>query len=122
MAMVPCKDGKPLVWDATCLDTMAPSYHEAVISQVQGVASSAQEVTKYSNLVPTDSFTPVAVEIIGSIGSRSMTLLKELGYCIRKTMGEVKALAYLLQHFLVAIPLFLAPSVETLTSFSLFSK
>ena len=100
VTMVPWKDGKPLVWDATCPDTLVPSYREVATNQVGRVASSAEEkrVTKYSKLLPTRSFTPVAIGTLGSNGVRStsMTCLKELGYHIRQTTGEVKAIAYLL--------------------------
>ena len=80
---------KTLVWDVTCPDTVAPSYREVATSQVGGVTSSVEEkVTKYT-ILPTHSFTLVAIETLGSTGARSMTFFKELGYYNRQTTVSV---------------------------------
>ena len=92
--MVPWKHGKSLVWDATCPDTLTPSYHEVATSQVGGVASSAKEkkVTKYSSLLPTHSFTLVAIEMLGYIVVRSMTCLKSWVITLARQQVRSKSL------------------------------
>ena len=50
--MVPWKQGKPLVWDATCPDTLAPSYRDMASIRTGAVAAAAEErkVAKYMAL------------------------------------------------------------------------
>ena len=105
VTMVPWKNGKPLVWDATVSDTLAPSYCDVATSQTGGVAALAEErkISKYSSLDHGHSFTPVAIETLGAIGVRSMLFLKDLSHRIRQRTGEVRAHAYLLQSLSVAI-------------------
>ena len=53
---------------------------------------------KYIRLGPGDSFTLVAIETLGAIGKKMLASLKKLGHRVRLCTGEVKAMAYLLQH------------------------
>jgi len=105
VTMIPWKCGKPLVWDATCPDTLALSYRGAACSGAGAVAAMAEErkVSKYANLDTSHTFTPVAVETMGVIGTKSMAFLKDLGHRIRQRTGEAKASAYLLQRVSVAV-------------------
>ena len=52
VTMIPWKNGRPLVLDATCPDTFAPSYHCYATSSAGAVATLAEErkVYKYSCL------------------------------------------------------------------------
>ena len=71
--MVPWKNGKTLIWDATIPDTLAPSYRDTASSQAGGVAALAEErkVVKYSNLDQAHMFMPVAIETtLGVIRTR----------------------------------------------------
>ena len=70
VTMIPWKNGRMLVWDATCPDTLAPSYRCHATSSAGAVATLAEErkSSKYSFLVPSHSFTPVAIESLGPIG------------------------------------------------------
>ena len=78
--MISWKNGRPLVWDATCPDTFAPSYHCHAISSAGAVATLAEDrkTSKYSCLVPSQSFTPVAIESLGSMGGKKLAFPKEL--------------------------------------------
>ena len=96
MTMVPWKFGKPLVWDATCPDTLAPSYH----AMATGAVAAAEE-WKYSYLDHGHSFTPVAIETRGANGPKSLVFLKDL--CRRQQTGEAKSFPYLLQRLSVAV-------------------
>ena len=97
VTMIPWKNGKPLVWDATCPDTFAPSYHYQATSR----ADLAEE--KYTSLGAGYSFTPVAIESLGAMGKKSLVFVKELGHRVRQCSGEVKARAYLPQRLSVAV-------------------
>ena len=105
--MIPWKNGKPLVWDATCPDTLAPSYRDIATANAGAVAAKAEDgkVAKYLSLDPNHSFVPVAVETfkLGVIGPKSMAFLKDLSHRIKQRTGEVKARSYLLQRLSVAV-------------------
>ena len=105
ISVVPLKNGKLLVWVATCPDTFAPS-HRSLASGEAGAVAAQAEVKKYSKYCHLDSsytFVPVAIETSGAMGPRSTEFLKELGYRLRQATGGVKASMYLLQRLSVAI-------------------
>ena len=89
--MMPWKQGKPLVWDATCPDTLAPSYRDMASIRTGAVAATAEErkVAKYIAL--------------GAIGPKSLAFIRDLGYRMQQRTGEERALTYLLQRLSVAI-------------------
>ena len=103
--MIPWQNGKPLVWDATCPDTLAISYRSQATSSAGAVADLAEgrKAEKYSSLGVGYSFTPVAIETLGAMGKKSLAFLKDLGHRVRQHTGEVKAKAYLIQRLSVAV-------------------
>lgn len=105
ITVVPWKNGKLLVWDATCPDTYALSYRGQATSGAGEVAARAEDrkQAKYTHLAPSQSFTPVAIETSGVIGPRSLAFLRELGTRIRQYTGEARAHSFLLQRLSVAI-------------------
>ena len=66
--MVLWKFGKPLVWDATCPDTLASSYRAMATRCTGAVAAAAEErkQAKYAYLNHGHSFTPVVIETLGA--------------------------------------------------------
>ena len=105
ITVVPWKNGKLLVWDATCPDTFAPSYSSSATREAGAVAVLAEERKrdKYAFLNPTHTFTPVAIETSGAISAQSMAFLKDLGRRITRVTGEERSTTYLLQRLSVAI-------------------
>ena len=105
ITIVPWKNGKLLVWDATCPDTYAPSYSAFATSEAGVVAAQAEErkCSKYCHLLSSHSFAPVAIETSGAIGPRTSEFLWQLGRRLRQVTGEVKSTTYLLQRLSVAI-------------------
>jgi len=103
--VVPWKSGKLLVWDATCPDTVAPSYIAVATSGAGAVAAQAEErkCSKYCHLDASHIFVPVAIETLGAFGSRSTEFLRELVHHLRLATRESKAAAYLCQRLSVAI-------------------
>ena len=75
VTMIPWKNGRQLVWDATCPDTFAPSYRCHTTSSAGAVATLVEEkkASKYSCLVPSHSFTPVAIDS-GANGGKDASL------------------------------------------------
>jgi len=100
--MIPWKNGKPIVWDATCPDTLARSYHHQATIRVGAVAEE-RKTDNYSSLGAGYSFTPVAIEILGAMGKRSLAFVRELGHRVMQRTGEVKTRTYLLQRLSVAL-------------------
>ena len=103
--MVTWKNGKLLVWDATCPDTFAPSYTLLATSEAGAVAAQAEEkkCDKYCHLNPSHCFVPVAIETSGAMGPSARVFFRELGHRLRQVTGEFRSNTYLLQRLSVAI-------------------
>ena len=99
MTLAPRHSGCLLVWDATCPDTLAPSYRAHATQESGKVAASAEE-REVPRPPPGHFFTPVAIETLGAIGLKSMVFLRDLGRRIRAVTDEPK---YLLQRISVAV-------------------
>ena len=98
----PWKGGKVLVWDATCPDTLAPSYSALTVREAGAVADEVErkKKVKYAHLENSHHFVPVAVETLGVFGSKACSFLNDLG-------GHIKAQPlshhYLLQWISVIV-------------------
>ena len=104
--LVPWKCGKLLVWDATCVDTYAPSYSRVASQEAGAVADQAEKrkSDKYSNMDPNMFlFAPVVIETSGVFEKQTLSFLKDLACRVRKVSGEVKSFPYLLKRLAVAI-------------------
>ena len=96
--------GKVLVWDATCPDTLAPSYSTLAVREAGAVADEAErKKVKYAHLENSHHFVPVAVETLGIFGSEARSFFKDLGSCIETHTLEPLSHHYLLQRISVAV-------------------
>ena len=107
-SVVPWRCGKILVWDATCVDTLAPSHQALAAREPRAVAvdGESKKLSKYAHLESTHHFVPVAVETLGALGPDSpeaSSLLKEIARRISLARGEERAHEFLLQRVAVAI-------------------
>lgn len=105
MSLFPWKMGRPLVWDATCVDTLAPS-HLPSSSCCAGAAAAAAENLKrrkYSNLVGSYIFEPFGVETLGPWGPSAHIIFKDLSKRLVDTSRDPKAGFYLGQRLSIAI-------------------
>ena len=105
MSVYPWKQGKLLLWDFTCSDTLAKSYVSNSSKQPGYVAKEAEERKNktYENLLETHHFTPIAVETMGTWGDAGKEFIKELGKKIKEQTGEKKAASYLFQSIGIAM-------------------
>lgn len=103
--LVPWKDGKCLVWDFTCVDTLAQSYLNQT-SKKSGSAASVAEVrkiSKYQNLEQTYLFVPIAIETLGTWGTAAKKIISLLGHKISTACFDARSTTFLKQRISVAI-------------------
>src|SRR6218665_4006881 len=67
--LIPWRAGRNLVWDATVIDTIAPSYLQATAATAGAAAEIAdvRKTKKYEDLLKTHHFIPLALENLGPI-------------------------------------------------------
>lgn len=101
MSLVPWKAGRPLLWDATCRDTMAESYIDRTASRAGSAAELGEKVKqkKYEELSQQFIFVPFSVETFGPWGSESKRLMKEISLKIKNKNAH----SYLIQKISLAI-------------------
>ena len=104
LSLIPWERGRPLVWDVTVPDSLAVSYWSVALSGVGFVATFAEskKISKYSHLLPSYLFCPIAIESLGALGAQSSALIRELGKRIRHRSGEESAFPFLLQRLSIA--------------------
>ena len=93
-----------LVWDVTCVDTLATS-RALASSEAGAVADDAEyrKKLKYSHLDPTHAFIPVAVETLGAFGREAQSFLREVSHRIASSTGDPQSHQFLLQRVSVAV-------------------
>ena len=103
--IVPWKGGRVLVWDATCPDTFAPSHITLATREAGAVADEAErrKKQKYSSLMTSHHFVPIAIETSGVFGSEAITFFKELGQRTKFESGDPHSFHFLIQRAAVAI-------------------
>ena len=104
-SIIPWKCSQLPVWDATCPNTLAPSYSAIAAQQVGAVAQQAEDnkIWKNKHLDSCHFFPPVAIEMAGVFGPRATDFLKELGHQLRHVSGKANSFVYLTQRLSVAV-------------------
>ena len=105
MSIFPWKQGRPLLWDFTCGDTLAPSHVDDSAKEPGKVASNAEKrkMGHYQNLTNDYVFVPISVETFGVWGEMGMKFIKELGKMMIQQSGEKRSTSFLFQSISVAI-------------------
>ena len=105
MTVFPFSSGKPLVWDATCSDTFAPSVLAKSAADPGYAARAAEErkTSKYGDLTSRYAFTPIAVETSGVFGPKSSAFLEKLGSLLSRRTGEPREPAWLFERLSIAV-------------------
>ncbi|XP_072947725.1 uncharacterized protein [Epargyreus clarus] len=105
LTLIPWKNGRCLVWDATCVDTLAPS-HLTLSSRAAGVVATDAEIRKlqkYASLSRDYIFLPFGVETMGPWGSDARSFYKHLSKRLIECTNDQRAGAYLGQRISLAI-------------------
>ena len=104
LTLFPWSQGRCLVWDYTCTDTLAQS-NLALSSKEAGKAAEDSEndkLYKYRVLASTYIVQPVATETLGPWGPQSLKFIKEIGKRIADNTGEKRSTCYLFQSLSMA--------------------
>ena len=106
--LIPWKAGRSLVWDATVVDTMAPSYLHATAATAGAAAEIAdnRKTQKYEPLLVSHDFIPLALETLGPINCRGLTFLTDLGHRLSQVTDEPRETAFLFQRLSIIIQRF----------------
>ena len=105
ITIAPWERGRTLIWDATCIDTFAPSYIHTAVKEAGLVAEIAEirKRKKYEALSAVHVFTPITVETSGVFGPETRCFLHKLASRMRPVTNEEKSHFYLTQQLSVAI-------------------
>ena len=105
MTIVPWKDGKSLVWDATCPDTLAPSYTAMATNEAGAVADLVEKKKRriYTDLEPTHHFVPIGIETLGVFRPEAKSFFVDLGHRLRETNSDSLSYTQLIQRISVAV-------------------
>ena len=98
-------EGKCLIWDFTCGDTLCESYVRKASKQACSPATEREnkKVEKYLNLSDNYHFVPVDAETYGAFGHQGLKLLKQIGKKVCAVTGEKRSTYYPLQSIAMAI-------------------
>ncbi|XP_041980282.1 uncharacterized protein LOC121733945 [Aricia agestis] len=105
MTLVPWSRGRPLVWDATCVDTLAASHVTATTREAGAAAAQAEtnKRRKYEALGNDYFFVPFGVETLGPWGPGAQQMFRELSQRLVEKTNDPRAGAYLGQRISLAI-------------------
>ena len=105
LTVLPWSNGRCIVWDFTCPDTLAPSHLNRAVVSPSSVANDAEsrKSTKYTSLSALYKFTPIAIETIGALGDEALSFLQDLGHRIAAVTAEPRSFQFLLQRLSVAV-------------------
>ena len=105
MSNVPWSQGRHLIWDFTCPDTLAPSHLPATSVEVGSAAKVAEErkVVKYQSVAADHIFVPITIETLGPMGPEAKCFLQELGRRLNNHTGESDSASFLRQQISMVI-------------------
>lgn len=105
ITLLPWKQGRALIWDATCADTLAPSHVEGS-SQVAGFAAAkaaSAKNKKYQQVKLQFEFVAIAVETLGVWSQDAKKFTTDLGKLLIESSGDPRASSFLRQKISLAI-------------------
>ena len=105
LTILPWANGRCLIWDVTCPDTLAASHLDRAVLAPGTVANDAEQRkrTKYFSLAARYHFVPIAIETLESFGDEAMQFFRDVGRRVAAETGEPRSLQFLLQRVSVAV-------------------
>lgn len=105
MTLIPWANGQSLLWDFTCVDTLAPShlYSSLKISGSTAEFASRNKQHKYENLTTNYIFRAFAVETFGPWCKDAKDLVSDLGHRLLSITGDPRCVNFLRQRIGIAV-------------------
>ncbi|KAJ4436948.1 hypothetical protein ANN_17080 [Periplaneta americana] len=90
LTLIPWSRGKSLIWDSTCIDTLAPSHVPNTSRRAASAAELAvkNKVNKYAHLLNNYIFVPFAVETFGHWSHDAKVLVSQIGQIFISITGD----------------------------------
>lgn len=105
LTVLPWANGRCMVWDFTCPDTLAASHLNRAVVSPGAVANDAEnrKSSKYRSLAACYNFKPVAVETLGALGEEASAFFEDLGRRITAVTAEPRSFQFLMQRLSVTL-------------------
>ncbi|KAI5640648.1 hypothetical protein NE865_06966 [Phthorimaea operculella] len=105
VTLIPWQQGRSLVWDVTCVDTLAPSHLHTTSTRAGSAAANAEaaKVRKYAEISKSYMFSPIGFETLGPWGPEAKKLIKDISVRMYKASGDRRAGSFLAQRISLAI-------------------
>lgn len=105
MTLVPWRLGRALVWDVTCVDTLAPSHISSTRHGAGAAAENAQILKrrKYSCLSDDYEFAALAMETMGPWSSDTKCAFEDIGKRLVLASGDLRARDFFAQRLSLTI-------------------
>jgi len=105
MTIMPWKLGRSLVWDATCVDTLAPSHLPSTAGCAGAAAAGAENLKrrKYFNLIGSYMFEPFGVETLGPWGPSAHLVFRDIAKRLVDSSRDQRAGLFFGQRISIAI-------------------
>jgi hypothetical protein len=108
MTLIPWRNGKALIWDATVIDTLAPSYLQQTSRRAGAAAEVAEDRknSKYQAFLNSHVFVPVAMETMGPMNDKGLELVSDIGRLLAQVTGDSRETSFLHQRLSVTVQRF----------------
>ncbi|KAJ4435519.1 hypothetical protein ANN_18135 [Periplaneta americana] len=105
LTLIPRSRGKSLIWDSTCVDTLAPSHLPNTSRSAASAAELAvkKKVNKYAHLLDNYIFVCFSVETFGPWSHDAKVLISQIGQILISITGDRRCTTYLRQRLIIAI-------------------
>lgn len=106
MSLISWSKGRCLVWDATCVDTLAPSYLNITKKKSGGAAEmqAKKKRRKYQSIIDRNyEFLAFAVETMGSWSEETINFVNKLGEHLINETGERRAKLFFMQNISISL-------------------
>ena len=107
VTLTPWMRGKPLVWDATCVDTFADSYLSKTTTKARQLANHAASLKHkhYSELMSSNNYILLAfaVETMGPWSDEALKFIDKIGKKLQELSGDKRSKFFLVQRISMEI-------------------
>ena len=96
LTLIPCRSGRCMTWDVTVADTVAPSYLATTSIHLGRAAelAEARMEAKYTQLMQSYLFVPLAFETMGPINTQEQAFLADLGRLLGQISGNPREASF----------------------------